>query len=1461
MKKIILTAIISVFSIGMTTAQVGINTTSPNAQLDIRSTNQVTPANTDGVLIPKIDAFPVTNPTAAQQGMLVYRTTLFGTNPPGFYYWNNPTTTWIPILSGTSAGGTLDQAYDFGGPGSGRTITADNGAVTINGNDGLVSNGTFGSGTLAPTGPGVKMFWNPRKAAFRAGEIGGTQWNDAFIGRASAAFGQSNASGNYAAAFGNGNDSSGESSFSTGMSNVASGYVATVFGLENVASGNHATAFGLETVASGTASTAFGFGNDALGSYSMATGHENSARSFAETALGIGATNYSLSPAGDTEFTPFNELDRLVVVGNAIDSNFNTIVDAAERRDALVILKNGLTRLPSTTNAMITASDGKAVVTKEWVQANATSGGTLDSAYDFGGSGAGRTITADAGAVTINGTDGLVSTGIINTGALAPTGAGVKMFWNPRKAAFRAGQVSGAAWDNVNIGINSTSFGQDNQAIGEASSAFGIDNLASGNYSTAFGQNNTTTGISSTAFGGGNQTNGYGSTAFGATTIANGSYSTTFGIMSQSNGVVSTTFGRQNVAQSFGETVLGIGATLYTPSASGAIAFSPGTGSDRLLVVGNAIDANMNTAVDPAERSDALIILKNGLTRLPSTTNAMITSADGKAVVTKEWVQANTAGTLDSAYDFGGAGLGRTITADTGAVTINGTDGLVVTGTPNTGAISPAGAGTRMVWNPRKAAFRAGQTSGTSWDNTNVGAWSAAFGNNNMVSGAASTSFGTDNIVSGQHALVSGENNTVNGFYANAFGYDNNVSQNNSSAFGNNNTISGQNSIAFGSGNILNGGSYRYAMGNSNTVNGNYSIAVGQGNQLLLFDHTRAFGSNNTVNGTQSTAFGSNNSVSGQCSFVAGLSNDLNDDFSFAFGNSNVLNGRQTTVFGFTNNVTGIEATVFGTDNNAIGIKSVIFGRENLADGFESKIFGHHDLVYGINGVAFGSYNEVNGEEAASFGNNNFANGTYSVTFGKENETNGLQAAVFGHKNTAFAANSLAMGHENTASSFAETVLGIGATTYTPSTFGAVRFAPANATDRLFVVGNAIDTNLNTIVDTAERSDALMILKNGNTGIGSSSPQERLHVNGSIRMVDGNQAAGRLMVSDANGTASWQTITLGNAWSTIGNAGMDANNNFVGTTTSVDLIFRRNNVRAGRLGTSNTSFGLNALNPTTTGAQNTAIGLNALGSNTAGLDNTALGWGALWDNLTGDFNTASGRAALQANVDGSNNSGFGYQALRNNASGTGNTAHGRASLFANLTGDNNTALGFNAFNTGTNFSNSTAVGFSSVITGSNQVRIGNNAVTSIGGFAGWTNVSDGRFKKEVRENVPGLRFIKRLTPVTYKLDMNAMATFLNIPMENRNLTDEQSKGNSLQTGFIAQDVERVARSLDFEFSGIDAPKNSSDHYGLRYAEFVVPLVKAVQEQQDIIETQKEELQLLKTQYTELLRRLEVVERK
>jgi hypothetical protein len=82
-------------------AQVGIGTTTPKANLDITATSTTAPIATDGLLIPRVTAFP-TPVTAAQNGMLVFLTTAIGINQVGMYFYDFPTTTWKWIASGSN---------------------------------------------------------------------------------------------------------------------------------------------------------------------------------------------------------------------------------------------------------------------------------------------------------------------------------------------------------------------------------------------------------------------------------------------------------------------------------------------------------------------------------------------------------------------------------------------------------------------------------------------------------------------------------------------------------------------------------------------------------------------------------------------------------------------------------------------------------------------------------------------------------------------------------------------------------------------------------------------------------------------------------------------------------------------------------------------------------------------------------------------------------------------------------------------------------------------------------------------------------------------------------------------------------------------------------------------------------------------------------------------------------------
>lgn len=75
-------------------AQVGIDTSEPKAQLDVVAHNSVNPEPTDGILIPRIDKFPVVNPGTDQHGMLVFLSKAVSSNSSGFYFWNAKENKW-----------------------------------------------------------------------------------------------------------------------------------------------------------------------------------------------------------------------------------------------------------------------------------------------------------------------------------------------------------------------------------------------------------------------------------------------------------------------------------------------------------------------------------------------------------------------------------------------------------------------------------------------------------------------------------------------------------------------------------------------------------------------------------------------------------------------------------------------------------------------------------------------------------------------------------------------------------------------------------------------------------------------------------------------------------------------------------------------------------------------------------------------------------------------------------------------------------------------------------------------------------------------------------------------------------------------------------------------------------------------------------------------------------------------
>jgi len=292
-------------------------------------------------------------------------------------------------------------------------------------------------------------------------------------------------------------------------------------------------------------------------------------------------------------------------------------------------------------------------------------------------------------------------------------------------------------------------------------------------------------------------------------------------------------------------------------------------------------------------------------------------------------------------------------------------------------------------------------------------------------------------------------------------------------------------------------------------------------------------------------------------------------------------------------------------------------------------------------------------------------------------------------------------------------------------------------------------------------------------------------------------------------------------------------------------------------GESNVAIGVATLNSNTTGTYCIGIGSNALARNTTGDANIGIGFQSLMYTTTGSNNTAIGNNPMVFNTTGEKNVALGSYVLYNSTKGNKNTGIGYMSLLNIDTTSYNTALGHYTY-VSLQFTNSTALGDGTQITSDNQVRIGHN-VTSIGGPVGWTNLSDARFKRDVKDNVPGLDFILKLRPVTYYLDTEKFDRANGLP-EDYIKEKQQATGNALGkirfSGFIAQEVEQAAESIGYDFSGVDKPKNDKDFYGLRYAEFVVPLVKAVQELKKENDSLKEKIDYLEKRLERLEKRLQ-----
>ena len=353
------------------------------------------------------------------------------------------------------------------------------------------------------------------------------------------------------------------------------------------------------------------------------------------------------------------------------------------------------------------------------------------------------------------------------------------------------------------------------------------------------------------------------------------------------------------------------------------------------------------------------------------------------------------------------------------------------------------------------------------------------------------------------------------------------------------------------------------------------------------------------------------------------------------------------------------------------------------------------------------------------------------------------------------------------------------------------------------------------------------------------------------------------------GTGSLGTNVLGSRSTALGTNALFAQN----PASAADMYNVAVGYEAGlsvTTGVQNTIVGAEAGDALTDADYNTAVGFRALGTDTLGNRSTALGYRALntqnFDSATDTYNTAVGfqtgysittgtqntflgSLAGDATDDGAQNVAVGYLALSANC-GDANTAVGRACL-SQVTGGANTAMGQSAGGSVTSGGNNLLLGQDSGLTGSpggaistasNIIVLGDENISAANIQVSLTVASDERDKTDFADLALGLNFVKDLKPVTYKWDKRSKygdKTADDYDL-NAQTPDGTHKEPQLDVGFKAQEVEALEKAAGHKIADqtnlLTTLSGDGKQYGMQYEKFVPILVKAIQEQNSLIES-------------------------
>ena len=289
------------------------------------------------------------------------------------------------------------------------------------------------------------------------------------------------------------------------------------------------------------------------------------------------------------------------------------------------------------------------------------------------------------------------------------------------------------------------------------------------------------------------------------------------------------------------------------------------------------------------------------------------------------------------------------------------------------------------------------------------------------------------------------------------------------------------------------------------------SVAGSQWDNSNVGFNSIACGSSTTASGNSSIAFGGSTIASGTDATAMGRATVASGLYSSAFGSTTTATGQASSAFGSSTSAIGNTSTAMGFGTNANGDYSTAMGYNTSAEGNYSFSTGYFTSAGGESSTAMGAHATASGIYSFALGDQATASGTGSISIGFNTIARGISSTAIGNFAQANGYSSTTLGFANIAKGFGSTVLGM----YNDSILFSDQ-SSITPTTPLFIIGNGDASN--------NRSNALVVRKDGRVGIGTNTPDFLLDVNGRIRIASegGSVTAGTYLNKlDNSGTAAF----------------------------------------------------------------------------------------------------------------------------------------------------------------------------------------------------------------------------------------------------------------------------------------------------------------------------------------------------